>query len=100
MRQYVNAYLHLNMLALILVAVYDGIQYACQLIAQEYGDYSGRSFVSTQSVVIARSCNARSQNVLIVVNSLDDSSQEQQELCVLSRCLSGLQQVYARVCGK
>ena len=49
----------------------------------------------TQTVVIARACCRQAQQILILVDCLDDSGQEQQELCVGGRGVARLEQVLA-----
>ena len=66
-----------------------------QLRAQEHGNDSRRSFVSTQTMVIAGAGYRYTQQVLIFINSLDDGCQEGQEAQVFIRLLAGIQQVHA-----
>ena len=51
----------------------------------------------TQTVVIARACCRQAQQILILVDCLDDSGQEQQELCVGRRGVARLEQVLAAI---
>ena len=50
-------------------------------------------------MVIAGSCNGQAQQVLIVVHCLDNSRQEQQELCIFLRCIARRQEIFAAVRG-
>ena len=66
-----------------------------QLSAKEHGNDSRRSFVSTQTMVIAGAGNRYTQQILIFINSLDNCCQEGQEAQVFVRLLAGIQQVQA-----
>ena len=79
--------------------VLDGLKHRIELVAQEHGNHGGRSFVGAQTVVVARGRHAHAQQALIVVHRLDHGGQEQKELSVLVRGISGRQQVHARVGG-
>ena len=73
----------------------DSFQNCGQLSAQEYGNDSRRSFVSAQTMVVASACYGYAQQVLIFINSLQNSCQEGQEAQVLVGLLAGIQQVHA-----
>ncbi|CDC68125.1 unknown [Oscillibacter sp. CAG:155] len=85
---------------LVLRALDDGIHYAAQLVAQEDGQYGGRSLLSAQTVVIAGEGHGGPQEVLIVIHALDEGGQEQQELGVLAGRGAGLEEVLAAVGGQ
>ena len=100
MRQNVYADLHFHTLALIFCALDYRAEYIRKLVAQEDGYYCGRSLACPQSVVISGGGNASTQNILMLVDCLDYSCKYQQELCIFSRGLSGIEQVDTCVCGK
>ena len=73
----------------------DGFKNCGQLRAQEHRNDSRRSFVSTQTMVIAGAGNRYTQQILVFINSLDDGCQEGQEAQVFIRLLARIQQVHA-----
>ncbi|MFQ9128298.1 MAG: hypothetical protein ACLR4Z_17725 [Butyricicoccaceae bacterium] len=62
----------------------DSVQNALKLVADEHGDDRRRSLVRAQTVIVACGGDRDAEQILILVDSLDDCSQEQQELCVLA----------------
>ena len=54
-----------------------------EFLAEEYGYYSGGSFVSTETVVVARACYADSEQILIIVYGFEHGYEEEQKLCVI-----------------
>ena len=59
------------------------VQNRGKLIAEENGNDSGRRLARAETVVVARRGNAYSHKILIIVNSLYDRRQEQQELHIV-----------------
>ena len=43
-----------------------------QFIAEEDGNDSGRSFIGTETVIVAGGCDGESEKILIIVNGFDD----------------------------
>ena len=92
-----SAQIHLGLVNVgVLRTGLDGIKDRLQLIADEHGDDSRRRLVRAQTVIVACGCNRDAEQILILVNSLDNSGQEQDELGVLARVLARLEQVLAR----
>ena len=50
-------------------------------------------------MIVACGCYGKSQQVLIIVNSLDNCCEEQQELCIFSRCLAWGEKILTLICG-
>ncbi|MPM76067.1 hypothetical protein SDC9_123062 [bioreactor metagenome] len=71
----------------------NGVQHFGKVIANKHRNNGRGGFVGTQTVVVARRGDRDAQQVLILVYALDDSGQEQQELCVLAGAVARLQQV-------
>ena len=97
-RQNVNADAQ-RALALFGVArvVYDGIDYALKLLAEEHRDYRRRRFLRAEAVVIAGKGDRASQKLLIFINTSHECRKEQQKLRVLAGGLARGEQVLARV---
>ena len=72
----------------------NGFQYPGQFRAKENADDGRRSFVSAQTVVVARAGHGTPQHVLIFIDAFDDGCQEQQELVVMIGVAAGIQQVF------
>ena len=98
--QYINAQLH-NLLfsSCIRGIAVDCLQNRIQLIAQENGNDSRRCLVSTQTVVVARSGNRDSQQILIIIHGLDDRTEEKEELGILIGGVARRKQVLSAVGG-
>ena len=95
-----SAQIHLGLVNVgVLRTGLDGIKDRLQLIADEHGDDSRRRLVRAQTVIVACGCNRDAEQILILVNSLDNSGQEQDELGVLARVLARLKQVLAPIGG-
>ena len=95
-----SAQIHLGLVNVgVILAGLDGIQNSLQLVADEHGDDSRRRLVRAQAVIVACGCNRDAEQILILVNSLDNSGQEQDELGVLARVLARLEQVLAPIGG-
>ena len=77
--------------------LHDRVQNGRQLVAQEDGDDGGRRLVAAQTVVVAGVGDAAAQHLLILVHTLDERRQKQQELGILTGSAAGLQQVLAGV---
>ena len=77
--------------------VFDGVEHCGQLIAEEDGNDSGRSFIGAETVIVAGGCDGESEKILIIVNGFDDGAQEEQELSVFIRGFAGSQKVYAGI---
>ena len=48
-------------------------------------------------MVVARACHAKAEQILIIVHSLDDRGEEEQELRVVFGSASGIEQIFALV---
>ena len=84
--QNIDAELHLDLLcALIRRVGVDCLENGIQLIAEEDGDDCGRSFICTETVVVARCRDCQTEQILIIVDSLDDGAEEEQELGIFIR---------------
>ena len=53
-----------------------------------------------QTMVVARTGDGDTQQILVLIHGLDDGAKEEQELCVLFRRAARLQKVFALICGK
>ena len=73
----------------------DCFQNCGQLGAQEYGNDCRRSLVGAQTMVVTSASYGYTQQVLVFINSLQNSCQEGQEAQVLVGLLAGIQQVHA-----
>ena len=51
-----------------------------QLVAEEYGDDSGRCFVCTKTMIVSDIGCGLTKQISVNINSLQDTSQNQQEL--------------------
>ena len=80
---------YFSFLTLVRSVILDSIKYCRQLITKEDRDDGGRCFVSAESVVVTCGCNGKSEQILIIIDCLNDSAEEEQELCILVRCLAG-----------
>ena len=75
----------------------DAVDDLGQLVTQEDGEDGGRGFIGTQTVIVARACRGRPQDVGVQVNGTDDAREHGQEDGVLLRVLAGVEQVFAVV---
>ena len=75
------------------------LYHVLQLLAQEYGDDSGRRLVCAQTVVVANVRCGLTEQVCVCIDSFQDAGQHQQELKMLMGCGARIQQVDAIVCG-
>ena len=80
--------------------VFDGLQYAGELISQKNGDNGGRRLVGAQAVVISGGRYGDAQQILIFIHSLHHGGQEEQKLHVFVWALAGIQQVLTSVRGE
>ena len=78
-------------------ALNNGFNHSLQLIPQKDGNDGGRRFLSPQPMVVARKGNGCADGLLVFIDSLDKSRQEEKELCVLTRSGTGTKQVLAGV---
>ena len=100
MRQARHANIHaLVPRRLVIRALHQRLDDGGQLVADIHGDDGGRRLVRAQAVIVARAGDADAQQILILVHGLDDRRQEQQELRVLHRRRTGVEQVFAPVGG-
>ena len=94
--QHRHAQVHaLLVVALVGLALDDGLDDAVELVAQEDGDDCGRCLVGAQTVVVAGRGDADAQHLLVVIYSGDDTGQEDEELQVLLGGVAGVEQVLA-----
>ena len=84
----------------VIPALFKSLDNVLKLLAEEDRDDCRRCLVSAQSVVVTCRSHGKSQQVRILVNCLDDSNQECQELRVLHRRLTRIQQVLTIVSGQ
>ena len=85
--------------ALVIGALFDGIQHFFQLFANKHGNDGRRCFVCTETVVVARTGNRDTEQILIFVDRLDNGDQEEKELCVFIRRCAGIEQVLSLIGG-
>ena len=78
-------------------ALNNGFDHTCQLIPQEDRDDGGRCLLGSQSMVIARKGNGRTDGFLVFIDSFDKSCKEEKELCVLARCGTGTKQIFTGI---
>ncbi len=71
-----------------------------QLLAEENRDDSGRRFVRAQTVIVTGACYGQSEQIGILVDSLDYRREERQKLRVLHGRASGIEQVLTVVGGQ
>ena len=94
--QHRHAQVHaLLVVALVGLALDDGLDDAVELVAQEDGDDCGRCLVGAQTVVVTGRGNADAQHLLVIVHSGDDAGEEDEELQVLLGGVAGIEQVLA-----
>ena len=92
--QDINAQIHLHLDGACVGGIgCDSIDDSFQLFAHEDGNDSRRCLIGTQTVIVAGSGNGGAQQIGVLVNSLDDSSQEHQELQVLHGGVARVEQV-------
>ena len=77
----------------------ESIKYLLKLCAYENGHDSRRCLVSAKTVIIACGSNGKSQQVSVLINSLDDSCKEGKELDIVLRILAGIEKVLTLVSG-
>ena len=71
-----------------------------QLLSKEYRDDCRRRFIRSQPVIIARVSRRLPQKIRVFIHRFQDTRKHQQELDILMRRLSWLQQVLPIICGK
>ena len=71
----------------------DGVNDGFQLLAHEDGDDGRGCLVGAQTVIVAGGGDGGAQQVCVLIDCLDDSGQEDQELQVLHGSVAGVQQV-------
>ena len=99
-RQHLDANLHLGLFLLCIgSAFFDSFKNIGQFVAQEHRNDGRRRFVRAQAMIVARRGDGNSQQILMLIHSLDHRAQEQQELRVFKRRGTGLQQVLAVIGG-
>ena len=77
--------------------VLNRIENGGQLFTKEHQDHSGRRLVRSEPVIVPGGCNRETEQILIIVNRLDDRTEEEQELRVLIGRFAGGQQIDAGV---
>ena len=75
------------------------IDHIFQLFSKEYGNNCRRCFVCSQSVIISRICCRFSQKIRMLVNRLQNASQNKQELNILMWCCSRIQHIDSIICN-
>ena len=76
----------------------DGFNDGFQLLAHKNRDDGRRRFIGAQTMVVARGGDGHTEQVLILVHSLDYGREEQQELQVFHGRFAWVQQIF-RGCG-
>ena len=100
-RQNVYANLHVDAeCAAVDRAGLNGVQDSCKLVAEEDGDDGRRRFVCAEAMIVACGSDGDTQQILILVNTLDNSGEEQEKLCIFLRQLARLKQILAGIGGK
>ena len=86
----VHADLQLRLVLLIIAGTrFDGIEHGGQLVAEEDGDDRRRGLVRAETVIVPCAGDGDAKQIGILVHSLDDGGEEQQELRVLTRGIAG-----------
>ena len=75
------------------------LYHVLQLLAQEYGDNSGRRFVGSQTVVVSNVRCGLTKQVCVGIYGFQDAGQYQQKLNVLMGRGTRIQQVDSVVCS-
>ena len=70
-----------------------------KLIAKENGNDGRGCLVAAQTMVVTGRGYGAAEEILIFVHTLDKGGQEYEELCILGRCLAGLEEVFTAVCA-
>ena len=74
----------------------DGVDDGFQLLAHEDGDDGRRCLVGAQTVIVAGGRDGGTEQVGVLIHGLDDGGEEDKELQVLHRGVTGVQQVLVR----
>ena len=82
-------------LALICSSVDNGIHNGVQFLSDKHRNDGGRRLVGSQTVIVARMSNRHAEQLLIIVHGLENGRQDQKELHVFGRGLSGIQQIFS-----
>ena len=78
----------------------DGGENALQFPTDEHGEDGRRSLIrSAGATVIRLGGNGQTQNILIIIHSLNDSAQQKKKTGILRGRITGLQQVFPFVSG-
>ena len=75
----------------------DRLENSRQLIAEEHGQHSRGGFVTAETAIVAGIGHAAAQHVLIFIHALNKRGEEQQELCVLTGGIAGLEEILTTV---
>ena len=86
-------------MAAILLTLDDALNKSSEIVAEIHRNNCGRRFVRAESVVVARGSYSDTEQILILVNRLYDSREEELELQVILGVLAGVEKVLARVGG-
>ena len=84
--QDIDAEFHLDFLCTLIRRIgVDGLENGIQFITEEDRDDCRRSFICTETVVVARCRDCQTEQILIIINGLDDGAEEEQELGIFIR---------------
>ena len=101
MGQHIHAQLQLLLLHAGVCRVrLQGLQNGRKLIAQKHGDHSRRRLVGTQAMIVSGGGHSSPQKALVVVHSLHNGHQKQQELRVFIGRLPRREKVDAGIGGQ
>ena len=73
----------------VLLTVDNGFHHLAEVVAEIDGHDRGRRLVRAETVVVARGGDRRPEQILILVDRLDDSGEENQKLQVILGVLAG-----------
>ena len=74
----------------VILAVHDAVHQSAELVSEIYGNDRGRSFVRSQTMVVARRGDTRAQDPLIVIDRRDDAGENQHEQRVPLGVIAGV----------
>ena len=99
--EHLNAGLHLLLaVAHIVLPVDNRLYHLAEVVTEINRHDCGRSLIGAESVVIARGCYGSSEQILVLVDSLNDRREEELEGDVVLGVLSGAEEVLAGICAE
>ena len=84
-------------MAAVLLALDNAFNESAEVVAEIHRNDSRRSLVSAESVVVACGSYGDTEQILILVNRLYDSCEEELELQVILGILAGIEKILAGV---